>query len=42
VLTDDALAGRLREAGRARAETMTWDRTAEGWLAALRRAADDA
>jgi glycosyltransferase involved in cell wall biosynthesis len=41
VLTDPALAERLRAAGRARAETMTWERTADGWLATLRRAADE-
>jgi glycosyltransferase involved in cell wall biosynthesis len=41
VLTDDAVARRLREAGRSRAERMTWERTAEGWLAALRRAAEE-
>ena len=39
VLDDPALAARLRTAGRARAETMTWERTANGWLAALRHAA---
>jgi len=41
VLTDPALAGGLREAGRARAEGMTWERTAAGWLTALRRACLD-
>jgi glycosyltransferase involved in cell wall biosynthesis len=40
VLTDTALAGRLRAAGRDRAKRMSWERTAEGWLAALRRAAE--
>jgi glycosyltransferase involved in cell wall biosynthesis len=40
VLTDATLAGRLRAGGRARAETMTWERTAEGWLEALRQAAE--
>jgi glycosyltransferase involved in cell wall biosynthesis len=40
VLTDVPLARRLREAGRARAERMTWERTAKGWLAALQRAAE--
>jgi glycosyltransferase involved in cell wall biosynthesis len=39
VLTDGQLARRLREAGRARAERMTWERTADGWLAVLQRAA---
>jgi glycosyltransferase involved in cell wall biosynthesis len=39
VLSDDALAGRLRTAGRARAEELSWERTARGWLAALRQAA---
>jgi glycosyltransferase involved in cell wall biosynthesis len=39
-LTDTHLSARLRAAGRARAEGMTWERTANGWLAALRRAAD--
>ena len=41
VLTDPALARRLSEAGRERAEQLTWERTAEGWLAALRRAAGE-
>jgi glycosyltransferase involved in cell wall biosynthesis len=41
VLTDEALARHLRAAGRARAESMTWDRTADGWLAVLHRAAND-
>jgi glycosyltransferase involved in cell wall biosynthesis len=41
VLTEDGLAERLRAAGRARAEEMTWERTADGWLAALRRAAEE-
>jgi glycosyltransferase involved in cell wall biosynthesis len=40
VLGDDTLASRLRRAGRARAERMTWDRTADGWLDVLRLAAD--
>jgi glycosyltransferase involved in cell wall biosynthesis len=40
VLTEPELAARLRAAGRARAETMTWDRTADGWLEVLRRAAE--
>jgi glycosyltransferase involved in cell wall biosynthesis len=39
VLGDRDLAAKLGAAGRARAETMTWERTAEGWLAVLRRAA---
>jgi glycosyltransferase involved in cell wall biosynthesis len=39
VLTEPGLADRLRAVGRARAEKMTWERTAEGWLAVLRRAA---
>jgi alpha-1,3-rhamnosyl/mannosyltransferase len=38
VLTDSALADRLRAAGRERAATFTWERTAEGWLATLQRA----
>jgi glycosyltransferase involved in cell wall biosynthesis len=41
VLTEEGLAGRLRAAGRARAERMTWERTADGWLTALRRAAGE-
>ena len=41
VLDDAALAARLRAAGRARAETMTWERTADGWLHALQCAAQD-
>lgn len=39
LLTDDALSGRLRAAARARAETMTWAVTAEGWRSVLLRAA---
>jgi glycosyltransferase involved in cell wall biosynthesis len=39
VLSDEALRARLREAGRARAKTFSWARTAQGWLAALERAA---
>ena len=35
VLGDPALAGRLRAAGRARAETMSWSRTADGWQRVL-------
>jgi glycosyltransferase involved in cell wall biosynthesis len=41
VLTEPDLAGRLRAAARARAEMMTWERTADGWLTALRRAAGE-
>jgi glycosyltransferase involved in cell wall biosynthesis len=36
LLTDEALAQRLREAGRLRAETFSWQRTAEGTLASYR------
>lgn len=36
LLTDRALAGRLRDAGRARAAQFSWDRTAAETLAALR------
>ena len=39
VLDDDPLAERLRAAGRAEAETWTWDRTAAGFDAQLERAA---
>jgi len=39
VLSDAGLARELRKAGRARAERMTWERTAGGWLAALGQAA---
>jgi glycosyltransferase involved in cell wall biosynthesis len=39
VLTDDALAARLRAAGRERAAAFTWERTAEGWMATLEAAA---
>jgi len=39
VLTDQDLASTLRARGRARAEAMTWERTADGWHAALQRAA---
>jgi glycosyltransferase involved in cell wall biosynthesis len=38
VLTDDALRARLRRDARARAEQMTWERTARGWLASIERA----
>jgi glycosyltransferase involved in cell wall biosynthesis len=41
VLTEKDLAGSLRAAARARAEKMTWERTADGWLAVLRQAADE-
>jgi glycosyltransferase involved in cell wall biosynthesis len=40
ILSDAGLARRLRSAARARAEGMSWERTAEGWLAALRQAAE--
>jgi glycosyltransferase involved in cell wall biosynthesis len=40
VLTEPELAETLGGAARARAETMTWDRTADGWLDALSHAAD--
>ena len=39
VLTDPALAQRLRTAGPRRAAGFTWERTAEGWLEVLRAAA---
>jgi glycosyltransferase involved in cell wall biosynthesis len=39
VLTDRELADRLRAAGQERARSFTWERTAEGWLRVLRRAA---
>jgi glycosyltransferase involved in cell wall biosynthesis len=39
VLTQREVAARLRKAGPERARRMTWERTAEGWLAALRAAA---
>jgi glycosyltransferase involved in cell wall biosynthesis len=39
VLSDGDLAARLRAAGPERARTMTWNRTGEGWLRALRSAA---
>jgi len=38
VLTDGELAARLREAGPERARRMTWEKTADGWLTALRAA----
>ena len=40
VLSDPHLAERLRAAGPERAATMTWGRTAEGWLRALELAAE--
>jgi glycosyltransferase involved in cell wall biosynthesis len=40
VLGDPALADRLRAAGPARAAGFTWERTARGWLASLRRAVE--
>lgn len=39
VLGDGELAARLRGAGPERARTMSWERTAHGWLEALRQAA---
>lgn len=39
ILSDAALAARLRAAARRRAERFTWERTVEGWLNALKRAA---
>lgn len=39
VLTDAGVSRALSAAGRARALELPWERTAEGWLAALRRAA---
>ena len=36
VLGDDALADRLRAAGRERALGLSWERTADGWLGVLR------
>jgi glycosyltransferase involved in cell wall biosynthesis len=39
VLTDPGAARRLASAGRARALELSWERTADGWLEALRRAA---
>ncbi len=40
VLGDRSVSDRLRRAGAERARTFTWDRTADGWLAVLRRAAE--
>ena len=42
VIGDGVLAARLRDAGPERARTMTWERTAHGWLEALRHAAGSA
>jgi glycosyltransferase involved in cell wall biosynthesis len=39
VLTDEALAGALREAGLRRAAGLSWAATAQGWLGSLERAA---
>jgi len=39
VVTDPELAASLGAAGRTRAEAMTWERTADGWLEVLWRAA---
>jgi glycosyltransferase involved in cell wall biosynthesis len=41
ILTDASLAAELRRAGPRRAHAFTWERTAEGWLDVLRRAATD-
>jgi glycosyltransferase involved in cell wall biosynthesis len=40
LLTDDALAQRLGEAGREQAQQFSWRRAAEGTLASYRRAAE--
>jgi glycosyltransferase involved in cell wall biosynthesis len=40
VLTDQRTQDRLRSAARARAESMTWDHTVDGWVESLMRAAD--
>jgi glycosyltransferase involved in cell wall biosynthesis len=40
VLSDHSLASELRAAGRARAEELPWDRTADGWLHVLQVAAE--
>lgn len=40
ILSDPSNQARLRRAGRARAESLTWGRTAEGWMQSLIRAAD--
>jgi glycosyltransferase involved in cell wall biosynthesis len=42
VLGDSALAADLRRRGPARAATLSWEATAEGWMAALERAVADA
>jgi glycosyltransferase involved in cell wall biosynthesis len=42
LLTDEALAARLREAGRAQAARFTWEATARGTLASYERALADA
>jgi glycosyltransferase involved in cell wall biosynthesis len=42
VLDDSALAASLGDAARRRAESMSWRRTADGWLAALEHAAASA
>jgi glycosyltransferase involved in cell wall biosynthesis len=39
VLTEPALAARLRAAGPQRARQFTWEQTGAGWLAVLRAAA---
>ncbi|MGH9120841.1 MAG: glycosyltransferase family 4 protein [Acidimicrobiales bacterium] len=39
LLSDATRRAQLGEVSRRRAETMSWDRTAEGWLAVLRKAA---
>jgi glycosyltransferase involved in cell wall biosynthesis len=41
VLSDEELARRLRERGRRRAGAFPWERTVEGWLRVLERAADE-
>lgn len=41
ILSDPALADELATAGRARAVSLTWGRTARGWLEVLERAAAD-
>lgn len=41
ILSDAALAGRLGAAARRRAQGFTWERTADGWLHALERAAGE-
>jgi len=39
ILSDAAFAARLRSAARLRAERFTWERTVDGWLDVLERAA---